>query len=154
MGKEYKILSEREIFSFGDNFTPEQRDHYYSDIQRDYGEKFLDFLMGSFRPLHPILRSFGFQVYATAKRSFENKIKDLEYQLEQQKIMNPISVDMVATISDLSAKLKISCGAFKNVEVWANHLCCNENGIYDVDSADIEILYDIVIEALKLIKGE
>ncbi len=38
--------------------------------------------------------------------AYEKLVSDLEYQLEQQKIMNPISVNMVATISDLSKQLK------------------------------------------------
>jgi len=38
----------------------------------------------------------------------EEKLKELEYQLEQQQSMNPISVNMIATISELSEKLKVA----------------------------------------------
>jgi chromosome segregation ATPase len=51
------------------------------------------------------------------------KIRDLGYQLEQQKTMNPISVNMVATISDLSKKLviaKIALEKYANTTGWDN----------------------------------
>jgi len=53
------------------------------------------------------------------------KILDLEYQLEQQKIMNPISVDMIATISDLSARLKEAESA---MEAWEENFLDILNG--------------------------
>jgi hypothetical protein len=51
----------------------------------------------------------------------QGEVKDLESQLEQQKIMNPISVDMVATISELSEKLSVAVEALEfygNKENW------------------------------------
>lgn len=46
----------------------------------------------------------------------ESKIKDLKNQLEQQKIMNPVSVNMIATISDLSKKLEVAVKALQEIE--------------------------------------
>ena len=43
----------------------------------------------------------------------EHKLAEAEYQLEQQQIMNPIAVEMLATISDLSKKLKIAIDALE-----------------------------------------
>jgi hypothetical protein len=51
------------------------------------------------------------QCFIAGAEFVQGEVKDLEYQLEQQKIMNPISVDMVATISDLSEKLKVAVEA-------------------------------------------
>jgi hypothetical protein len=43
-------------------------------------------------------------------------IKDLEYQLEQQKIMNPISVNMLATIETLGRDLKVAVSVLEMVQ--------------------------------------
>ena len=89
-------------------------------------------------------------LYFSNCNDLEQKLAEAEYQLEQQKIMNPISVNMIATISDLSKKLKV---AVKALEFYANnkttmHL---EDGIYLRDGMDGQFvpLKDISIYALK-----
>jgi len=70
------------------------------------------------------------------ERELEEKLKELEYQLEQQKSMNPISVNMIATISELSEKLKVAVEAleyFNNPSIWG---------------------YEVAQDTLEKIKGE
>lgn len=97
------------------------------EVAKSYGDK----AMGNMSPRN---EDYGITHYNLIKgfisgaEFMQVEVKDLEYQLEQQKIMNPISVNMIATISDLSEKLKVAVEALGLIaeEYYGSSISMNE----------------------------
>lgn len=74
----------------------------------------------------------------------EQKLAEAEYQLDQQQIMNPISVNMLATISDLSWKLSV---AVKVIEMQLSPIFDNEcEGCREAERVARDALKEITSE--------